>query len=257
MINNFKCDRLSVEIYENKRELGRAAADLAEKLINNTIRQRGEAVVIFASAGSQIEFIESLITRNLDWKRLVVFHLDEYIGISKEHPASFRRFLHDRILDKVAIGQYYLIEGDRSDPEHKCKIIDNIFSEHQADIACIGIGENGHIAFNEPPANFNDEVNFKIVELDHISKMQQVKEGWFDSLEDVPVKAITMTIPTILSSKSIICIVPDQRKADAVRNALEKDISPEVPASILRKHPNTTLLLDIPSASFLTRYPNR
>jgi glucosamine-6-phosphate deaminase len=256
MKNNFKCDRLSVEIYENKKELGRAAADLAEIQINDAIGQKGQAVIIFASAGSQIEFIESLITRNLDWNRLIVFHLDEYIGISKEHPASFRRFLYDRIFDKVIIGKYYLIEGDRSDSERECKRIDKIFSEHQADIACIGIGENGHIAFNEPPANFNDEVNFKIIELDHISRMQQVKEGWFKSLEDVPENAITMTIPAILSSKSIVCVVPDERKAEAVKNTLEGSISPDVPASILRNHLQSTLLLDILSASSLTKYPN-
>lgn len=257
MENSFKCDQLSVEIYYNKKDLGKAAADLAEKKINDAISQKGEAVIVFASAGSQIEFIDFLITRSLDWEHLHVFHLDEYIGISEQHPASFRRFLYDRILDKVSIGKFYPIEGEKSDSESECTRIDKIFSEKQVDIACIGIGENGHIAFNEPPANFNDEVNFKIIELDNISRMQQVKEGWFKSLDDVPKRAITMTIPAILSSKSIVCSVPDERKAQAVKNTLEGLISPDVPASILRNHPIATLLLDTSSASSLTKFPNR
>jgi len=255
MEKSFRCDQLSVEIYKNKHDLGKAAAEIAGKQIKRAINQKGEAVVLFASAGSQIEFIKSLITHDVGWNHVCVFHLDEYIGISAQHPASFRRFLYDRVLNKVSIGKFYPIEGENPDSDHECQRIDKIFSQKNVDIACIGIGENGHIAFNEPPAYFNDEVNFKIIELDNISRMQQVKEGWFNRLEEVPEKAITMTIPAILSSKSIVCSVSDERKAKAVKNTLEGSVSPDVPASILRNHPQATLLLDISSASALTKFP--
>jgi len=253
MMKEYKINDLKICIYEDKNHVGKAAADLAESYINKAITRKGEAVVVFASAASQFEFLESLITKEINWKRVVAFHLDEYIGISKAYPASFRKFLFERIIDKVDIGTYYLIEGDQTDPGNECKRIGNIFDQYQVDAAFIGIGENGHLAFNDPPANFHDKVNFKIVELDEISRNQQYKEGWFKILDEVPKRAITMTIPAIMASQAIVCIVPDLRKAEAVKLTLEGIISPDIPASILREHPRATLLLDIPSASLLSK----
>ena len=251
-MKEFRIDKLLVRIFKDKNHLGKAAADLGEQYITKAIEKRGEAAIILASAASQFEFLESLITRRIDWKHVVAFHLDEYIGVSENHPASFRKFLHDRLLDKVGISKYYLIEGEQTNIENECERIGNIFDQYQVDVAFIGIGENGHIAFNDPPANFDDKVNFKIVRLDKISRNQQLKEGWFKTMDAVPKMAITMTVPAIMASKAIVCTVPDLRKADAVRRSLEGEVSPEIPASILREHPGANLLLDVHAASLIT-----
>ena len=251
MQNNFKVDQLSIYIYKDKYQLGKAAADAAEKYISNAIKERGEAVIILATGASQFEFLDSLTKRNLNWNKVVAFHLDEYVGISDTHPASFRLYLRNRIIEKVGIGTYYLIEGDNQDVEQECKRLDEIFSQYTVDVAFVGIGENGHLAFNEPPASFDDKQSYKIIELDVKSRRQQMGEGWFNTLDQVPEKAITMTIPAIMKSKAIICTVPDARKAEAVKKTLSNDVSPEFPASILRQHPDTSLFLDIDSASLL------
>ena len=182
---------------------------------------------------------------------MVAFHLDEYVGISDTHPASFRLYLRNRIIEKVGIGTYYLIKGDNPDVEQECKRLDEIFSQYTVDVAFVGIGENGHLAFNEPPACFDDKQSFKIIELDVKSRKQQMGEGWFKTLDEVPEKAITMTIPAIMKSKTIICTVPDTRKARAVKNSLEESVSPLVPASILNKHDDVWIFLDMESASLL------
>ncbi len=251
MQNNFKVDQLSIYIYKDKYQLGKAAADKAEKYISNAIRERGKAVIILATGASQFEFLDSLTKRNLNWNKVVAFHLDEYVGISDTHPASFRLYLRERIIEKVGIGTYYLIEGDNQDVEQECKRLDEIFSQYTVDVAFVGIGENGHLAFNEPPASFDDKQSYRIIELDVKSRRQQMGEGWFNKLDEVPEKAITMTIPAIMKSKAIICTVPDARKAEAVKKTLSNDVSPEFPASILRQHPDTSLFLDIDSASLL------
>ena len=251
MQKNLKVDQLSINIYEDKYQLGKAAADVAEKCISSAIREHGKAVIILATGASQFEFLDSLTKRNLDWDKVVAFHLDEYVGISDTHPASFRLYLRNRIIEKVGIGTYYPIEGDNQDVEQECKRLDEIFSQYTVDVAFVGIGENGHLAFNEPPASFDDKQSFKIIELDVKSRRQQMGEGWFKTLDQVPEKAITMTIPAITKSKAIICTVPDARKAEAVKKTLSNDVSPEFPASILRQHPDTSLFLDIDSASLL------
>jgi glucosamine-6-phosphate deaminase len=256
MVQEFSVDRLRVCIYTNKCELGKAAAELAKKYIYEAIKKRGEAVIILATGASQFEFLDSLVEKQLDWQKVVAFHLDEYVGISEKHPASFRRYLRERILDRVNIGNFYLIEGDKDDVEAEVRRLNLLFRNYKVDVAFTGIGENGHLAFNEPPANFQEKCVFKAIELDEISRKQQVGEGWFNFLEEVPKYAITMTVPAILDSKAIICTVPDARKAVAVRKTLTNNVSPNFPASILRTHPEATLFLDSESASMLSELIN-
>jgi glucosamine-6-phosphate deaminase len=256
MVQEFSVDRLRVCVYTNKYELGKAAAELAEKYISEAIKKRGKAVIILATGASQFEFLDSLVEKQLDWQKVVAFHLDEYVGISEKHPASFRRYLRERILDRVNVGNYYLIEGDKDNVEAEVRRLNQLFSNYKVDVAFTGIGENGHLAFNEPPANFQEKCIFKAVELDEISRKQQVGEGWFNSLEEVPRSAITMTVPAIIDSKAIICTVPDARKAVAVKKTLTNNVSPNFPASILRTHPKATLLLDGESASMLSELMN-
>ncbi len=256
MVQEFSVDQLRVFIYTNKYELGKAAAELAEKYISEAIKKRGKAVIILATGASQFEFLDSLVEKQLDWQKVVAFHLDEYVGISEKHPASFRRYLRERILDRVNVGNFYLIEGDKDDVEAEVRRLNQLFRNYKVDVAFTGIGENGHLAFNEPPANFKEKCVFKAVELDEISRKQQVGEGWFNFLEEVPQYAITMTVPAILDSKAIICTVPDARKAVAVKKTLTNNVSPNFPASILRTHPEATLFLDSESASMLSELIN-
>ena len=256
MVQEFNVDQLRVCIYKNKYELGKAASKLAEKYISKAIKKRGEAVIILATGASQFEFLDALAEKQLDWQKVVAFHLDEYVGISEKHPASFRRYLRERILDRVNVGNYYLIEGDKDDIEAEVRRLNILFRNYKVDVAFTGIGENGHLAFNEPPANFQEKCIFKAVELDEISRKQQVGEGWFNSLEGVPQSAITMTVPAIMDSKAIICTVPDARKAVAVKKTLTNNVSPNFPASILRTHPEATLFLDGESASMLSELIN-
>ncbi len=244
-------DRLSVTICPDKYELGRAAADMAERCINQALKERGEAVVVLATGASQFEFLDALTKRPIDWKKIVAFHLDEYVGIDANHPASFRRYLRERIIEKVGIGTAYLIEGDAQNPEAECRRLESIFKRYSVDVAFVGIGENGHLAFNEPPAQFDDSASFKLVELNSQSRNQQLGEGWFKTLDDVPRYAITMTIPAVMASKAIVCSVPDLRKAEAVKNTLMEKVSPLCPASILRRHEKAGLFLDRLSASLL------
>jgi glucosamine-6-phosphate deaminase len=254
MVQEFSIDQLRVCVYKNKYQLGKAAADLAEKYISEAIYERREAVIILATGSSQFEFLESLVEKNLDWQKVIAFHLDEYVGITENHAASFRKYLHERFIDKISMGHFHFIEGDRDDIDTELRRLDGIFREYKVDVAFTGIGENGHLAFNEPPAYFQEESKFKIIKLDETSRQQQVGEGWFKSIEEVPKRAITMTIPAIMESKAIICNVPDARKAIAVKKTLTNNVSPDCPASILRAHPAATLFLDRKSASMLSEF---
>ena len=249
MEETFKKEKLTVRVYDTRKELGEAAADLGEKLINEAMRMRGEAAIIFATGSSQFELLEGLVTKTIDWSRVTAFHLDEYIGIAPHHPASFRKYLCDRVFTRVKLKAYHLIEGDRDNPQNECERISKVFDQYCIDVAFIGIGENGHIAFNDPPASFDDKVSFKVVQLDEACRRQQLNEGWFETIHVVLKSAITMTIPAIMRSRAIICTVPDVRKAAAVRDTLSLPVSPSIPASILRAHEHATLLLDRPAAS--------
>lgn len=251
MATEFNIDQLSVKIYQDQYQLGQAAAALAEHYLHKAIAEKDKVTIILATGASQFEFLAALTAKKIDWKKVIAFHLDEYVGLPENHPASFRRYLRQRIIDKVGVGTFYPVEGDKPDPQSECDRIGRILEQHPVDVAFVGIGENGHLAFNDPPASFDDVVNYKIVELDDKCRNQQLGEGWFTSIDAVPRQAITMTIPAIMKSKAIICSVPDKRKADAVKNTLTFAIAPEFPASILRKHPQATLFLDHAAASLL------
>jgi len=247
-------EALDARIYPDKKSLGEAAAAHVAATLTQTIETRGRAVAIFATGASQFDFLAALRTqRNIAWKRVIAFHLDEYVGMSPDHPASFRRYLREHIFDAVCPGEIHFLAGEATDPQAECRRYGRLLAEKgPADIACIGIGENGHIAFNDPHvADFNDPAAVKIVDLDEPCRRQQFGEGWFPSLDDVPRTAFTLTIPAILSARAISCVVPERRKAEAVRKALLGPIAPTCPASVLRRHPNCILYLDQESASLL------
>jgi len=251
-IRTFQADKLQVKIYEDETVLGAAAADNVEQLLNAAIADRGSANLILATGTSQFAFLEAMQQKDINWSAITVFHLDEYKGLSAQHPASLRRYLKERILDTVMPGQVYLINGDAENLEEELQAYQKLLMSHPVDVACIGIGENGHIAFNDPPvADFNDPLLIKVVELDEACRMQQLGEGWFPSFDDVPKEAVTLTIPAIMNSRAISCVVPGKRKTQAVQNTLNAPVSTSCPASILRNHPDTILFLDKASASDL------
>ncbi|CAM4401000.1 glucosamine-6-phosphate deaminase [Zobellia nedashkovskayae] len=252
MNTSFKIKELNIDVYPKPEEMGKAAADFVENKINEAIESKGVARIILATGASQFTFLKALTIANIDWSKVIVFHLDEYFGISDLHPASFRKYLKDRILDIVNPSESYFLNGDADDIEHEINVYAARLEAHDIDVACIGIGENGHIAFNDPPvADFNDTKLVKLVELDEQCRNQQFGEGWFPTIEAVPKMALTLTIPAIMRSKTISCVVPDERKSEAVYNALYADISTECPASILRTHRDVKLFLDAQSASLL------
>jgi len=245
-------EQLNVKIFATKDEMGKAAAiSVAEKL-NAAVAEKGFANLILATGASQFQFLEHLQQEAIDWKKITVFHLDEYKDMPVTHPASFRKYLKERILYKVQPKQVHYLAGDAPDAEAEVLRYENLLKAHPIDIACIGIGENGHIAFNDPPvADFNDPKLVKVVELDEPCRKQQLGEGWFPTFDDVPTHALSLTIPAIMRCKAISCVVPDERKAEAVFNTLNAEISTGCPATILRTHPDTILYLDEGSASKL------
>ncbi len=249
-IRTFHREKLRVEVYATEPEVGEAAAQLVEQRLQATITERRSANLILATGTSQLSFLKVLQGAAIAWENITVFHLDEYTELSEQHPASFRRYLKERILDAVQPGKVHLIDGSADDLDAEIERYESLLKEHPIDVACIGIGENGHIAFNDPPvADFDDLKLVKEVELDDACRMQQVGEGWFPSLEDTPRRAVTLTIPAIMRSRIISCVVPGQRKAEAVRSALDGPVTTACPASVLRRHENVTLFLDRFSAA--------
>jgi glucosamine-6-phosphate deaminase len=243
---------LILKKFLDKRSLASAAADRAGTIIQNSIAERGKARIIAATGASQFEFLDALTKKPaIDWGRVEMFHLDEYIGLEETHPASFCKYLHERLIDKVGVGQYHLLSGT-ADPAVVMKDIGRKLQEAPVDVAFVGVGENGHLAFNDPPADFETEEPYVVVTLDEPCRRQQLNEGWFSILEDVPRQAISMTIRQILKANEILCIVPDTRKAQAVKNCFEGQVSPMAPASALQKHANTTVYLDAASGSMLS-----
>jgi glucosamine-6-phosphate deaminase len=235
-------------ISENKEELGKEASINGADLIRKAIRERGEANIIVATGASQFEMFAALVKEQIDWTKVTAFHLDEYIGLPEPHPASFRKYLRERFANLIPLRKFNYINGE-DDPQKECKRLKKIIRKKPVDVAFVGIGENGHLAFNDPPADFETEEPYLIVNLDEACRRQQLGEGWFASLEDVPLQAISMSIRHIMKSKAIICSVPDKRKAEAVRRTLKEPVSPEVPASVLRNHDNAWLYLDKDSSS--------
>ena len=249
---------MKINIYKNKKETSKEAALQAASILNETINQKGTATFIMATGVSQLDFIETLITESkIDWSKTNMFHLDEYINLPATHPASFRKYLKEKFISKVdQIQKINLINGDAADPQKECDRLNQILKNEIVDIAFVGIGENGHLAFNDPPANFEIEDPFIIVNLDSQCRKQQVGEGWFESIKDVPRQAISMSIQQIMKTKNIICTVPGERKAQAVKDCFgTNEISPNYPSSILKKHKNCFVFLDYDSAKHLSNIP--
>jgi len=243
---------MKLKVCNDKFSLGWAAAEQAASAIRSASLANGKARIIAATGASQFEFLDALTSLpDIDWQRVVMFHLDEYIGLPDFHPASFSKYLQERLIGKVGIEETYLLNG-KEDPASVISRVGKFLRAAPIDIAFVGIGENGHLAFNDPPADFETEEPYLVVNLDEACRRQQLGEGWFPTLSDVPRQAISMSVKQILKAKEIICIVPDARKAEAVKACFEGEISPLVPASILRTHPNTTVYLDTYSAALLS-----
>ena len=235
-----------------KRETSEAAAHAASTKLRKAITERGHASFIVATGASQFDFLDALTAdKIIDWDNTTMFHLDEYIGIPETHPASFRKYLRERLVDIVRPGTVHFLNGEADEPQAECERLNRIISQHQIDVAFVGIGENGHLAFNDPPADFETDDPYILVELDEPCRLQQVGEGWFTELDEVPTQAISMSIRQIMKAQTIVCTVPDERKAEAVRNCLHGEITPMHPASILQTHPDCSVFLDTGSASLL------
>ena len=238
--------------YVDRAALSRAAATHAARAIRSAITGRGNARIVAATGASQIEFLRALTAvPDVDWGRVELFHLDEYVGLPLSHPASFRRYLLDRLIEPTGMTRFHLLDGER-DPQGVAGDVGGILTERDPDVAFVGIGENGHLAFNDPPADFETERPYLVVTLDEACRRQQVGEGWFASLADVPALAISMSVRQILKARTIVAVVPDARKAGAVAACLQGPVSPLAPASILRRHGDTSIYLDRDSAALLT-----
>lgn len=241
-----------LRVFDNKVSLGNAAAEQAASAIRRAIRDNGQARIIAATAASQLEFLNALTEMtDLDWKHVEVFHLDEYIGLPITHPGSFRKMLLEQLIRKTGITKYHLLDGD-ADADEAVRRVGASLASAPIDIAFVGIGENGHLAFNDPPADFEANEPYLIVKLDEACRQQQVGEAWFADISQVPTHAISMSIRQILKAKEILAVVPDTRKAQAVKACFEGEISPMAPASILRTHANATIYLDKHSAALLS-----
>lgn len=250
--SEFSKDKLKVKTFETVSEMGKQAAISVAQNLNESIDEKGFANLILATGASQFSFLEHLQKQKINWQKITVFHLDEYKDVPETHPASFRKYLKERILEKVQPKKVYYLNGDAEDIDAEVSRYEALLKTHPIDIACIGIGENGHIAFNDPPvADFNDPKLVKVVELDEACRKQQLGEGWFPTFEDVPTYALSLTISAIMNCKAISCVVPDIRKAEAVFNTINAEISTACPATILRAHAATVLYLDKNSASKL------
>ena len=242
-----------LRVFNDKVSLGRAAAEQAATAILHAIAAHGRARIIAATAASQLEFLNALTKApGIDWSKVEAFHLDEYIGLPITHPGSFRKMLLEQLVQKTRIAHYHLLDGDAADPSAVVREAGKQLASAPIDIAFLGIGENGHIAFNDPPADFTTEDPYIIVNLDEACRRQQVGEAWFTDISQVPKRAISMSARQILKAKEILAVVPDQRKAQAVKKCFEGEITPMAPASILRRHPNATVYLDRGSASLLS-----
>ena len=240
---------MKLNIYGDKQTMGAAAAGEIAGIINEAIRKKGQASIILATGASQFEMLEHLVLTDVDWTKVTAFHLDEYIGLSDSHPASFRLYLKERFVDKVKnLKAFYFVNGENENPHDECTRIGKLIRQYVIDVACIGIGENGHLAFNDPPADFDTDDPYIVVDLDEGCRKQQLGEGWFPTFDDVPKQAISMSIKHIMKSLSIVCTVPDARKADAVKAAIEGEITNMVPSSILQKHTECSMYMDVFSA---------
>jgi glucosamine-6-phosphate deaminase len=253
LTRKFQADKLNVYVYESRPAMGKAAASVIASEIRQLIEARGRAVVIFASAPSQNEFLENLVAEpGIDWTQVIAFHLDEYLGMSETAPQSFRRFLIDRLGNKVALGEFNGLRGESANGDAEAKRYADLLKANPPDIGVLGIGENGHLAFIDPPfCNFNDPEAVKVVELDEVCRQQQVNDGAFKSLDEVPRNALSLTIPTLMERPKLFAIAPGPAKRQAIKGAVEGAISTTCPASILRTHPDAHLFIDVVAAELL------
>jgi glucosamine-6-phosphate deaminase len=247
----FRVGDLDLEVHPDNQALGAAAADTAAKIINAAVERSGNANLVLATGNSQLTFLAALRRQNVAWSAVTVFHMDEYLNLPAGHPAGFPDFLRRHLLDEVRVRAFYPVPGHPADLTLACKGYEALLRAHPVDLCVLGIGENGHLAFNDPPADFGEADWVKVVDLDERSRRQQVGEGHFDRLEEVPQRAITLTISGLRSAATMLCLAPERRKAEAVRRALTGPIDGACPASILRRTPHARLLLDRDSASLL------
>ncbi len=253
IIKQGKVDKLDYIAFDTRAEMGEYAADKAAKEINRQIEKKGEINMIFAAAPSQNDFLASLIkNETIDWSKIHAFHMDEYIGLPADAPQGFGNFLKNAIFGRVPFASVNYIDCTAADPEKECERYSALLNANKCDIIIMGIGENGHIAFNDPHvADFNDEKTVKVVSLDETCRMQQVNDGCFAKLDDVPKYALTLTIPTLVAAESVFCVVPAKTKANAVKRTVCGEVNEECPATILRRHDNATLYLDADSAALI------
>lgn len=246
---------MEINVLKDKYELGKEAGSYAASVIRKTIAEKGTANIILATGKSQFETLEQLVSeKDIDWTKVRMFHLDEYIGLPETHKASFRKYLKERFVEKVnGLLAVYLIDGETADPQEECNRLGEIIAKYPVDLALVGIGENGHLAFNDPPADFEVEDAYLVVNLDAKCRSQQMGEGWFASVDHVPAQAISMSIRQIMKAKHVVCASPDSRKAEAVRDCLTLPVSNIRPASILQEHPDCAFFLDESSAALLDR----
>src|SRR6266496_600508 len=254
LIDRFRADKLNIYVYDSRSRMGAAAAAVVAADIRGLIEARGRAVGIFASAPSQNEFLAALVEApNLDWSRVVGFHLDEYLGMDDQAPQSFRRFLLDRLVSKVALGEFHGLRGNTEDGPAESERYSALLAANPPDFAVLGIGENGHLAFIDPPfCDFDDPQRVKVVELDEICRAQQVNDGAFSSIDEVPRHALSLTIPSIMARPRLFAIVPGPAKREAIKSTIEGPVETRCPASILRRHPDAHLFIDRDSASLLS-----
>ncbi len=244
---------MKIEISASKTDMGRIAAKEGGDALRAELKLEGSANIIVATGASQFEMLAALsVEPNIDWSKVTIFHLDEYVGMSEAHPASFRRYLRERFVSKLPAPPrtFHAINAEK-DPEGECRRLSALIAELSICVAFVGIGENGHLAFNDPPADFETETPYIVVDLDAACRRQQLGEGWFPNLEDVPKQAVSMSVKQIMKSRTIICTVPDLRKSHAVKDSVEGNVAPQCPASILQNHPSCTLYLDLDSSSTL------
>jgi len=252
-MNTTKNIALTVKVFDTRDELGKVAAVEAGDALRDLLKRKNKVNVIFAAAPSQNEFLKYLIQEDgISWDRVNAFHMDEYVGLHKDAPQGFGNFLRMQIFDKLPFASVNYIDGQAEDAEKECERYGNLLSENPVDVVCMGIGENGHIAFNDPPvADFKDKKKIKVVKLDNVCRQQQVNDGCFLSFNDVPEKAFTLTVPELMSAAKIFCVVPGKRKAEAVANTLNQKLTSLYPSTILRTHNDVVMYLDKESAQML------
>jgi glucosamine-6-phosphate deaminase len=251
-IRRLAFDQMPVLIFESNDALGARAADDLANILIRTIAERGLASIILATGNSQLKFMQALrVKEGIDWSSVVVFHMDEYLGMSDRHPASFPRYIREKLTDHVRPRAFFAMRGDAPDVQAELARYRDLLAQYPADACVLGIGENGHLAFNDPPADFETEAVIHVVNLDERCRLQQVGEGHFVTLADVPAQALSLTVPTLLTARRVLGVVPESRKAEAVRAALRGPVTPDCPASILRTRSHVTLYLDRDSAALL------